>query len=89
MARAFSAGFDLDMGEDDSDDAVGFLRSELRKDFDIIMRFWGQPKPTSLPSTNTAWEARWRWRLRAISPSPQKDVASVRPKSDSEMASSP
>jgi enoyl-CoA hydratase len=44
--RAFSAGFDLDMGEDDSDDAVGFLRSELRKDFDVIMRFWDCPKPT-------------------------------------------
>jgi len=44
--RAFSAGFDLDMGEDDTGDAVGFLRRELRKDLDIIMRFWDCPKPT-------------------------------------------
>ncbi len=44
--RAFSAGFDLDMGEDESGDPIGFLRSELRKDFDIIMRFWDSPKPT-------------------------------------------
>ncbi len=44
--RAFSAGFDLDMGEDDGDDRIGFLRSQLRKDFDIIMRFWDCPKPT-------------------------------------------
>ena len=44
--RAFSAGFDLDMGEDDSVDALTFLRRELRKDFDIIMRFWDCPKPT-------------------------------------------
>ena len=44
--RAFSAGFDLDMGEDDSADPIGFLRSQLRKDFDIIMRFWDCPKPT-------------------------------------------
>jgi enoyl-CoA hydratase len=44
--RAFSAGFDLDMGEDESGDAIGFLRSELRKDFDVIMRFWDCPKPT-------------------------------------------
>jgi len=44
--RAFSAGFDLDMGEDESGDPIGFLRSELRKDFDIIMRFWDSPKVT-------------------------------------------
>ncbi|MBW2386653.1 MAG: enoyl-CoA hydratase/isomerase family protein [Deltaproteobacteria bacterium] len=44
--KAFSAGFDLDMCEDESDDPVGFLQSELRKDFDIIMRFWDCPKPT-------------------------------------------
>ncbi len=44
--RAFSAGFDLEMGEDDTGDAVTFLRRELRKDFDIIMRFWHCPKPT-------------------------------------------
>ena len=44
--RAFSAGFDLDMGEDDTDDAVGFLRRELKKDLGIIMRYWDCPKPT-------------------------------------------
>jgi len=44
--RAFSAGFDLEMGEDDTGDPVTFLRQELRKDFDIIMRFWHCPKPT-------------------------------------------
>ncbi|MEE2672249.1 MAG: enoyl-CoA hydratase/isomerase family protein [Myxococcota bacterium] len=41
--RAFSAGFDLDMGEGSG---VEFLRRELRKDFDVIMRFWDCPKPT-------------------------------------------
>ena len=44
--RAFSAGFDLDMGENDAGDEVAFLRRELRKDLDIIMRFWHCPKPT-------------------------------------------
>jgi enoyl-CoA hydratase len=45
--RAFSAGFDLDMGEEDpSLDKVSFLRRELRRDFDVIMRFWDCPKPT-------------------------------------------
>lgn len=44
--RAFSAGFDLDMGEDPSVDPIEFLRRELRKDFDVIMRFWDSPKPT-------------------------------------------
>jgi enoyl-CoA hydratase len=41
--RAFSAGFDLDMGEGSG---VEFLRDELQKDFDVIMRFWDCPKPT-------------------------------------------
>jgi len=41
--RAFSAGFDLDMGEGSG---IEFLRTELRKDFNIIMRFWDFPKPT-------------------------------------------
>jgi len=41
--RAFSAGFDLDMGEGSG---IEFLRRELRKDFDVIMRFWDFPKPT-------------------------------------------
>jgi len=45
--RAFSAGFDLDMGEDRGDaGAVDFLRRELRRDLDVIMRFWDSPKPT-------------------------------------------
>ncbi len=43
--RAFSAGFDLDMGEGDASDPA-FLRRELTRDFDIIMRFWHSPKPT-------------------------------------------
>jgi enoyl-CoA hydratase/carnithine racemase len=45
--RAFSAGFDLDLGappEGVSKEA--FLRAELRKDYDVIMRFWDCPKPT-------------------------------------------
>ncbi len=41
--RAFSAGFDLNMGEGSG---LDFVRTELRKDFDIIMRFWDFPKPT-------------------------------------------
>ena len=44
--KAFSAGFDLDMGKDDSGDPTGFLRRELEKDFNIIQRFWDSPKPT-------------------------------------------
>ena len=43
---AFSAGFDLDMGkpgEGESDE--DFLRRELQKYFDTIMRFWDFPKP--------------------------------------------
>ncbi len=41
--RAFSAGFDLDMGEGSG---IEFLRTELQKDFNVIMRFWDFPKPT-------------------------------------------
>lgn len=45
--RAFSAGFDLDMGEPAADqDRAEFMRAELRKDYDLIMRFWDCPKPT-------------------------------------------
>ncbi len=51
--RAFSAGFDLDMGLDEEpgsgiDESVlkNAVRRELSKDFDIIMRFWDCPKPT-------------------------------------------
>ena len=45
--RAFSAGFDLDMGEAPPGIPKSeFLRTELRKDYDLIMRFWDCPKPT-------------------------------------------
>jgi enoyl-CoA hydratase/carnithine racemase len=45
--RAFSAGFDLDMGAP----PAGMTQQEhttreLRRDFDLIMRFWDCPKPT-------------------------------------------
>lgn len=43
--RAFSAGFDLDMGENESADP-NFVRNELTRDLEIIMRFWDSPKPT-------------------------------------------
>jgi len=42
--RAFSAGFDLGPGGAPRDPVV--LRAELRRDFDVIMRFWDFPKPT-------------------------------------------
>jgi enoyl-CoA hydratase len=51
--RAFSAGFDLDMGMEeesgsgaDENALKAAVRRELSKDFDIIMRFWDCPKPT-------------------------------------------
>jgi enoyl-CoA hydratase len=44
--RAFSAGFDLDTGEEGSGRDVVALRNMLRRDFDVIMRFWYSPKPT-------------------------------------------
>lgn len=47
--RAFSAGFDLDMGiggERDEASVEAVMRRELTRDFDIIMRFWDCPKPT-------------------------------------------
>jgi enoyl-CoA hydratase len=51
--RAFSAGFDLDMGlGEDPASTLGhaelkaLMRRELRNDFDIIMRFWDCAKPT-------------------------------------------
>jgi enoyl-CoA hydratase len=40
--RAFSAGFDQDSGSGDA----AFWRAELRRDFELIMRFWDCPKPT-------------------------------------------
>ena len=42
--RAFSAGFDLDTDEAETDSRT--LRRELTDDFNIIMRFWDCPKPT-------------------------------------------
>jgi len=51
--RAFSAGFDLDMGmeepagaREDHEERKSALRRELTQDFNIIMRFWDCPKPT-------------------------------------------
>lgn len=44
--RAFSSGFDLDMGEpDEGESRREFVARELRRDFDAIMRFWDFPKP--------------------------------------------
>lgn len=44
--RAFSAGFDLTAGEGQDTANAEFWRAELRRDFDIIMRFWDCPKVT-------------------------------------------
>lgn len=44
--RAFSAGFDLALDEDDDVTDVDALRTELTEGFDIIIRFWDCPKPT-------------------------------------------
>ena len=50
--RAFSAGFDLDMGVGDElenaspEQLQAIMRRELRNDFDIIMRFWDSPRVT-------------------------------------------
>jgi enoyl-CoA hydratase len=45
--RAFSAGFDLDIGTPAAGvSLVEHTRRELRRDFDLIMRFWDCPKPT-------------------------------------------
>ncbi len=50
--RAFSAGFDLDMGVGDElknatpEQVRNIMRRELRHDFDLIMRFWDTPKIT-------------------------------------------
>jgi enoyl-CoA hydratase len=44
--RAFSAGFDLDTGEPEKGVArADFIRREISRDFDAIMRFWDFPKP--------------------------------------------
>ena len=44
--RAFSAGFDLDMGVRDSQPDAADVRRALENDFRIIMRFWDCPKVT-------------------------------------------
>lgn len=44
--KSFSAGFDLDVGSDDDWSDDEFVRKELQRDFDIILRFWDSPKPT-------------------------------------------
>jgi enoyl-CoA hydratase len=44
--RAFSAGFDLDMGMGDGTPDPAQVRRALENDFRIIMRFWDAPKPT-------------------------------------------
>jgi len=45
--RAFSSGFDLDMGKSEAGVSKNdFIRQELIRDFDLIMRFWDCPKPT-------------------------------------------
>jgi enoyl-CoA hydratase len=44
--RAFSAGFDLDMGVGDSRPDPAEVRRALENDFRIIMRFWDCPKVT-------------------------------------------
>lgn len=44
--RAFSAGFDLDMGAGDGKPDPAAVRRALEEDFRIILRFWDSPKPT-------------------------------------------
>jgi enoyl-CoA hydratase len=44
--RAFSAGFDLDMGMGDGKPDPVDVRRALENDFRIILRFWDSPKPT-------------------------------------------
>jgi enoyl-CoA hydratase len=44
--RAFSAGFDLEMGDPGDGDKIEFLRTELEHDLDVILRFWDSPKVT-------------------------------------------
>lgn len=45
--RAFSSGFDLDMGQPGAGVSKSdFIRQELKRDFELIMRFWDCPKPT-------------------------------------------
>jgi enoyl-CoA hydratase len=44
--RAFSAGFDLDMGVGEGKPDTADVRRALENDFRVIMRFWDSPKPT-------------------------------------------
>jgi enoyl-CoA hydratase len=45
--RAFSSGFDLQTGEPEQGVSKNdTIRRELKRDFDLIMRFWDCPKPT-------------------------------------------
>jgi enoyl-CoA hydratase len=44
--RAFSAGFDLDMGVGEGKPDPADVRRALENDFRLIMRFWDSPKPT-------------------------------------------
>lgn len=44
--RAFSAGFDLDMGLGEGRPDPAAVRGALENDFRIILRFWDSPKPT-------------------------------------------
>ena len=45
--RAFSSGFDLETGDSEQDlPKHESIRRELKRDFDLIMRFWDCPKPT-------------------------------------------
>lgn len=45
--RAFSAGFDLDMGaRNEGESQQASMRRELKRDFDLIMQFRDFPKPT-------------------------------------------
>lgn len=44
--RAFSAGFDLDMGLGEGTPPPDAVRRALERDFDLIVRFWDSPKPT-------------------------------------------
>jgi enoyl-CoA hydratase len=44
--KAFSAGFDLDMGTGDGPPDSAAVRRALENDFGLIMRFWDSPKIT-------------------------------------------
>ncbi|MDH4315184.1 MAG: enoyl-CoA hydratase/isomerase family protein [Gammaproteobacteria bacterium] len=45
--RAFSAGFDLDIGKPAAGvSQIEHTKRELQRDYDLILRFWDCPKPT-------------------------------------------